>query len=70
MAIRPEFQVHLLNDAGIDKAKMLAEIFTTALNDLEKIVPPGRPLSLVVTNLQQAAYWAKNGMAVDPTNQK
>lgn len=70
MAMRNEFQVHLLNDAGLDKATQLGEIFSEALDKIEKLVPAGRPRSLVVTKLQEASYWAKRGIAEDTTNQK
>lgn len=68
--MRQEFQVHMLNDAGIDKASQLGEIFSNALAEIEKIVPNSRERSLVITKLQEASYWAKRGIAVDPANQK
>jgi hypothetical protein len=70
MLIRQEFSVHLLNELGIDAANKLAEVFTTALEEVEKLVPPGRERSVVITKLQEAAFFAKRGMAVDPANQK
>lgn len=70
MSVRNEFQVHILNDEGIAKANALAEAFSSTLDLIEKIVPPSRERSLVVTKLQEAAFWAKRGMAVDPANQK
>jgi hypothetical protein len=68
--MRQEFQVHMLNDDGVDKASQLGEIFSTALTEIEKLVPKSRELSLVVTHLQDASFWAKRGIAVDPANQK
>ena len=68
--MRSEFQVHMLNDAGVGKAKMLGEIFSEALDAIEKLVPASRERSLVITKLQEASYWAKRGIAIDPANQK
>lgn len=67
---RPEFQVHILNDAGIAKATALGEIFSDALEQIESLIPPGRERALVVTKLQEASFFAKRGIAVVPDNQK
>ena len=67
---RPEFEVHILNDVGIAKAKVIASCFSELLTALEAAVPPGRERALVVTKLQESAFWAKRGMAVDPNNQQ
>lgn len=67
--MRQEFQVHLLNASGVTKAIELAEIFTRALDEIEKLVPVGRERSIVVTKLQEASYFAKRGIAVDLANQ-
>lgn len=67
--MRDEFRVHLLNDLGIDAAKEIGEVFSEALDKIERLVPKGRPLSLVVTKLQEASYWAKRGIAELPANQ-
>lgn len=68
--MRNEFQVHILNDEGIAKAQKLGEVFSDALNEIEKLVPQGRERSIVVTKLQEASFFAKRGIAVDPANQK
>lgn len=68
--MRKEFQVHILNEQGIAKATELGEIFSEALSKIEAIVPPGRDLSLVVTRLQEASFFAKRGIAVDAGNQR
>lgn len=70
MAIRSEFQVHMLNEAGVERANGIAEIFSSTLDAIDKIVPPGRERSLVVTKLQEAAFWAKRGVAINPELQK
>jgi hypothetical protein len=67
---RAEFNVHLLNEEGLKKASDIAEILSEALTKLEVLVPKGREMSLVVTKLQEAGFFAKRGMALDPTNQQ
>jgi hypothetical protein len=67
--IRPEFAVHLLNDDGIQKAETLAAIFSSTLDAIERIVPAGRERALVITKMQEAAFFAKRGIAIDPLNQ-
>jgi hypothetical protein len=68
--MRAEFQVHLLNDQGLAKATELGEIFSEALSKIESLVPAGRERALVVTKLQEASFFAKRGIAVDPSNQR
>lgn len=68
--MRQEFQVHMLNEQGIARAIELGEIFSDALTKIEALVPSGRERALVVIKLQEASYFAKRGIAVDPANQK
>ena len=70
--MQPEFEVHMLNETGIEKAKRIATIFDTALTQLleEGLVPPGRFQAIVRTNMETAAFYAKKAMAVVPENQK
>lgn len=80
-----EFEVHLLNDGGIGKAKELAgafdELLTKVIEICERpgtsgsITLPrnafnGRYLALVRTKLEEASFFAKKAMAVLPENQK
>lgn len=65
-----EFEVHLLNDAGIGKAKEIALAFDSLLNHLSDLCPEGRELSIVKTKLEEASFFAKKSMAIDPANQK
>ncbi len=67
--IREEFQVHMLNEQGKDKATELASLFSEFLYNLERIVPPSRGRSLVVTKLQEASFFAKREIAMLPENQ-
>jgi hypothetical protein len=66
----PEFEVHLLNQEGIEKAKSLANGFDALLDFVKERVPEGRYLSIVRTKLEEASFFAKKGIAVDPTNQQ
>lgn len=68
--MRDEFQVHMLNDEGIRTAKILGEAFSDLLDKIDQHIPPGRERSLVVTKLQEASFFAKRAVAVDPKNQK
>lgn len=68
--MREEFQVHILNDEGIAKAKQLGELFSEFLENVEKLVPSGRERSLVVTKLQEANFFAKRAIAIKSENQK
>lgn len=65
-----EFQVHILNEKGIAKAKQLAEAFDMILNIVTPMCEDPRCLSLVRTKLEEASFFAKKGMAMSPANQK
>ena len=68
---RKEFQVHLLNESGIQKAVRLAERFTDFLNDIEQDTgAEGREVSIVRTKLEEASFFAKKAIACRPENQK
>ena len=73
--MRNEFQVHVLNDIGIDRAKSVGELFSEFLDKLESFIPQtpsqnGREMALVKTKLQEASFFAKRAIAVLPENQK
>lgn len=68
---RNEFKVHILNDNGIDKARRLAEDFSTLLNSVEHLCgAEGREMAIVRTKLEEASFFAKKAMASLPENQK
>lgn len=69
MAIRDEFRVHILNERGLQTVAALAEIFSDTLNRIETRIPAGRERALVITKLQEAAFFAKRAIAADPLNQ-
>lgn len=69
-AIRQEFDVHVLNHEGLRKARDIASCFSILLNDLEEHCgKDGREMALVRTHLQEAAFFAKRAMAMQPANQ-
>jgi hypothetical protein len=57
------FRVHMLTDAGKAAARHIAEAFNGLLQELETICPKGREMSIVVTKLEEAAFFAKKAMA-------
>ena len=65
-----EFEVHLLNDEGIFRARKIAIYFDDLLNFLKEIIPESRELSIVKTKLEEACFFAKKGMANQKINQK
>ena len=70
MSVRTEFTVHILNEQGQAKANEIAKAFSHLLTSLETLVPKTREHSIVVTKLQEAAFFAKRAIALDPANQK
>jgi hypothetical protein len=70
MAIRHEFKVHILNTAGIEKARTLAQEFAWFLDEIESLIgTEGREIALVRTKLEEASFFAKKAMASRPENQ-
>lgn len=64
------FQYHKLNSAGQKKAQDIAESFDNLLTELESLCPTGtREFSLVKTKLEEACFYAKKSMAIQPHNQ-
>lgn len=67
--MNPMFKTHLLNEAGIAKAKALAEAF----DDLANKLPTGgdpRCLAVARTHLETACFFAKKALAIQPENQQ
>lgn len=65
-----EFATHMLNEDGKGKAATIADAFDTCLDTLTTLVADPRCLALVRTKLEEACFFAKKGMAVDPANQQ
>lgn len=71
MGIRPEFQVHLLNENGISKAMLLAATFTDTLNEIERLAGhDGREMAIVRTKMEEACFFAKKALANRQENQR
>lgn len=70
----PLFQVHRLNDIGLQKAENIAVDFNTLLTNLEDTVGPEatktREFSVVKTKLEEACFFAKKSLANQTENQK
>jgi len=64
------FKVHKLNAVGLQKAGELADAFSQLLSKLEEICPEGREFSLVKTKLEEASFFAKKSMAMNPEHQE
>lgn len=63
------FKFHKLNAQGIEKAKTIQSLFELQLTALERVITlDGREMSIVRTKLEEACFFAKKAMAVDPTN--
>ncbi|HEY5657924.1 MAG TPA: hypothetical protein VIY27_09060 [Myxococcota bacterium] len=70
-SIRQEFNVHILNEDGIDKARRIGSVFTLTLEGIEEICgADGREMAIVRTKLQEAAFFAKRAMALRAENQR
>lgn len=71
--MNPLFQLHLLNDDGVNKAKAMAQDFSALVDKLEALLGDGvktREFSIVKTRLEEASFFAKKAMANQPENQK
>ncbi len=72
-----EFAVHMLNEAGKEKAQAIAQAFALLLDSLTgenpkvtstTLCPPSREMSLVRTKLEEACFFAKKAMASQTEN--
>lgn len=61
--VRPEFRSYTLTPVGQQAAQAVAQAFDELLAKLENLVPPGRQLALVKTELERACFHAKKGVA-------
>ena len=70
--VSPEFEVHILNESGKDKAREIARRFSDLLQFCEQTTvctPLGREMAIVRTKLEEACFFAKKAMAKQPDNQ-
>lgn len=65
------FEVHMLNEDGKRKAAILAGAFKDLVIILEgQCGPAGREMAIVRTKLEEACFFAKRAMAVNPESQQ
>lgn len=64
------FRVHRLNDDGMKKAEVIAELFNRCLFGLQDVCIEGREFAIVKTKLEEAAFFAKKSMANVASNQQ
>lgn len=64
-----EFEVHKLNEPGINNAKKIASMFNQLIEELKTVCPDGREFSIVRTKLEEACFFAKKSMASRTFNQ-
>ncbi len=59
------FEVHMLNDAGKEKACKIADDFNALLVNLQDTcgIEGSREMSIVKTKLEEACFFAKKAMA-------
>jgi hypothetical protein len=69
----PLFEVHVLNDQGKERARVIAETFEQAFEKLSALTPTTptnvREFAIVRTKLEEACFYAKKAMAMLPENQ-
>jgi len=71
MTICHEFAVHKLNEGGLKRAEEIAVLFNAFLFALESTIgTDGREVAVVRTKLEEASFFAKKAMAVNPINQQ
>jgi len=57
------FEVFKLNAVGLEKAKLMADDFEILANQIKLVVPECRELSIAMTKLEEACFFAKRGLA-------
>ncbi len=53
----------MLNESGKQKAAEIAEAFDALVKKLETVCPPTREMSIALTKLEEACFFAKKAMA-------
>ena len=68
--MRKEFQVHKLNEEGIKKAVVLAELYHTLAETVQSEIREGSPeLTIAFRKLEESCFYAKKAMAQVAANQ-
>ncbi len=69
--IHPLFSYKKLNQVGIAKARRIAAAFTFLYTELRSVCPEQtREFSIVKTKLEEASFYAKKSVSLDPDNQE
>lgn len=69
--MHPAFQVHRLNESGLEKASKIARLYDDLVAELSIMGLGGsREYALAVTKLEESCFFAKKGMANQPVNQQ
>lgn len=70
--VRPEFSHVKLNGLGQRRATEVAEAYTELLEFVERIGTNGggREVALARTALQEACFWTKKALCMDPANRE
>jgi len=65
-----EFEVHMLNEQGQERAKQIAQGFDLMLEGLLRaLTVESRELSLCRTKMEEACFYAKKAMSMCPEYQ-
>lgn len=68
-SMHPAFEVHMLNEEGRAGAKAIADMFDSLLKGLQPILYDKRCAALVTTKLEEACFFAKKALALNPDAQ-
>ena len=68
--MRKEFGLHNLTNEAAKECHDVGTLFSVFLDNLETVCPPGREFALVKTKLQEACYFAKKSIGLEPSNWK
>jgi hypothetical protein len=64
------FEVHMLNEEGKMKARLISEAFDKLLVTLKSLCSEGREWDILELKLEEASFFAKKAMASLPNNQE
>jgi hypothetical protein len=64
------FKFHKLNGVGIERAQRVQNVFEKCLADLQEVCPESREFSITKTKLEEACFFAKKSVAIQPENQE
>lgn len=67
--MRTAFKFHKLNETGIKKCEAIGQKFDDLLSFVEAQTPPNRELSLTITKLEEACFYAKKAVAQNKEHQ-